>query len=658
MQADCITTPFDIEQKALNVTCGRASGPDQIPPELVMCNPKAIARLLAPLGLKTTGRVCEPYQWSGGKYKELYKRSGVQCLVESFRAILLSDIFGKMLQGPLRTKTVNFATDFFGDYQFAGLPGKGCDLAHHALLAFMDYAAFLQVSSINIFVDCHNAFYSMVRSLVLEYGDNDQILAYVIQRMGRPQDLASEILEACHRPPAARLAMLPPHLQAVLQQHYSASWFFVEGASNPARTTTGSKPGIPAADICFMLIFARVTNEIRETFCTLGLAEKVSWSGNRFPTKFEVGNHGKSCTVCDVSFADDLVLMALCRDNNAVIAKATLMFEITFCKFAVYGLPLNLKRGKCAVMISARGKGSDKVQFQMYNQMDFQLPVLLPKGPSKVHLVLEYKHLGNWVQSNRACYQEYKYRNAIATSSAKTLENKAFKYPGVLTVTKTNLAVSVPFSQLYYNHHVMSDCNPTITKGFHASHMRIARTVAGGYKGEPSKVLPDAMVLAQAELPDAALAQRIARLRYFPRLYRYGADFLLCLLEVAAQHKQGWFHLVYPDLLWLHSQCPQVPHPEDSGALVDFATASIDRWKRVVKFAQNSTIQYRRLHAFAQELVPVSLRHQNLLPSSFGIVAPFAAKALTPTKRGPHTNRTFMVSALWLFGIPMILANV
>ena len=71
-----------------------------------------------------------------------------------------------------------------------------------------------------------------------------------------------------------------------------------------------------------MLIFARVTNEIRETFCTLGLAEKVSWSGNRFPTKFEVGNHGKSCTVCDVSFADDLVLMALCRDNNAVIAKA------------------------------------------------------------------------------------------------------------------------------------------------------------------------------------------------------------------------------------------------------------------------------------------------------------------------------------------------
>ena len=90
--------------------------------------------------------------------------------------------------------------------------------------------------------------------------------------------------------------------------------------------------------------------------------------------------------------------MALCRDNNAVIAKATLMFEITFRKFAVYGLPLNLKRGKCAVMISARGKGSDKVQFQMHNQMDFQLPVLLPKGPSKVHLAVEYKHLGNLVQ--------------------------------------------------------------------------------------------------------------------------------------------------------------------------------------------------------------------------------------------------------------------
>ena len=75
--------------------------------------PKAIARVLGPLDLKCSGLVCEPFQWSGGRYKELSTKSAIQSLVESFRAILLSDVFGKVVKGCLRAKTVDFSCDLF-----------------------------------------------------------------------------------------------------------------------------------------------------------------------------------------------------------------------------------------------------------------------------------------------------------------------------------------------------------------------------------------------------------------------------------------------------------------------------------------------------------------------------------------------------------------
>ena len=80
LRVDCLISPFDLEQKAHNTSQSKAVGPDVVPPEIVKCMPKAIARVLAPLALKCSGLVCEPFRWAGGRYKESFKNSGIQSL--------------------------------------------------------------------------------------------------------------------------------------------------------------------------------------------------------------------------------------------------------------------------------------------------------------------------------------------------------------------------------------------------------------------------------------------------------------------------------------------------------------------------------------------------------------------------------------------------
>ena len=60
-----------------------------------------------------------------------------------------------------------------------------------------------------MFVDVKNAFYSLVRRLVFEFGESDDMFAYLVSRLQLPPDLLRDFLHACRMPPAARIPRLP-----------------------------------------------------------------------------------------------------------------------------------------------------------------------------------------------------------------------------------------------------------------------------------------------------------------------------------------------------------------------------------------------------------------------------------------------------------------
>ena len=129
LDISCLITLIGLETKLRDVNPDKAVGPDDVPPAIPAMAPCEMARLLLPISMKCCGLVAEPFQWAGGRYKELFKRSGVHHLADNFRAILLADIMGKTVQGALRSKVIDFTNDFLGDYKFAGRPKRGCDLA-------------------------------------------------------------------------------------------------------------------------------------------------------------------------------------------------------------------------------------------------------------------------------------------------------------------------------------------------------------------------------------------------------------------------------------------------------------------------------------------------------------------------------------------------
>ena len=310
-----------------------------------------------PIALKCCGLISKPFQWSGGKSKELSKHIGKHHLVDSFRAMLLSGILGKTVQGSLRAKTIDFASDYLGEYQFAGREKRGCDLASHVARTMLDYGKTLKATIVLLFVDLKNAVCSLLRSVVLRYGETDDVFAYIVKELKMPHDILTDLLDILREPPACRLAKMPEHLQGILQQHYQNTWLSVEHSSAPAKTCTGSQPGIPCADVLFMIAFTKANNCIRQELIQIGVLTKISWSGERKLRSSNINERPASLYVGDTSFADDLVLATVIRDNDTAIELTKIIFSIMHRHYLTFAFLPNLKERKecCALCCPREG---------------------------------------------------------------------------------------------------------------------------------------------------------------------------------------------------------------------------------------------------------------------------------------------------------------
>ena len=102
----------------------------------------------------------------------------------------------------------------------------------------------------------------------------------------------------------------------------------MQHASGPAKTHSGTQPGVPVADVTFILCFAKATSHLRTALVSLGLLTKLNWSGHSFLHPAADGQKDEITHLAEASFADDLMLAMIETDNHAVIPRATLTFEI------------------------------------------------------------------------------------------------------------------------------------------------------------------------------------------------------------------------------------------------------------------------------------------------------------------------------------------
>ena len=265
-------------------------------------------------------------------------------------------------------------------------------------------------------------------------------------------------------PPALRQARLPEHLQEIISQHYRSAWLVCNHTS-PAFTHTGSKPGIPLADLLFIIAFTRANNVIRADLTSLGLINKLSWSGER-----EIGvqqpRNDATTLMCDTSYADDYMLGMLIQDCNTAIQASSVTFSIVYRHYSAFGFVVNLKKGKSAALFALRGKGKLQVETELYNRSDFAIKFDACGKQQSLHVALDYKHVGCHLQNNGSHAKEFRHRSGTATSSLTLLRRKVFSRASLLQRTKSTVTQAVSFGQLYNGKHTASRPSPSIDKGY------------------------------------------------------------------------------------------------------------------------------------------------------------------------------------------------
>ena len=353
----------------LDSVCGKAAGPDHLPPELVKFGGGALSRSLYALFLKMTMRLDEAMQWKGGIIHHAWKgkQSPEDC--DSHRALLVSSVIGKSMHSVIRRCCVGPMRRTSTALQVGGLPAYPVAFAAHCVRLFQSMCR--GSTCFLLFLDLKEAFYRVYRALLHPEAPTDEEVAYMFKQLGLPPSAFDQFRSAASTASALEAAGSSQWLRAVLKEILSDTWFKLQGQTDAVCTSLGVRPGDALADALFFFLFAQVLKETRQTLQEEGLLCALPWhrgmSGCVLPWQ---GIADSSLDLCDSVWMDDACLMV--RPVNAVSAVGALAHTAGALIDACLrrGLRPSLSVNKTEAMLSVKGKGSRIVRQEHLSSLD------------------------------------------------------------------------------------------------------------------------------------------------------------------------------------------------------------------------------------------------------------------------------------------------
>ncbi|CAK0845170.1 unnamed protein product [Prorocentrum cordatum] len=173
---------------------GKAGGLDGVINELYQAAVPETAAMLLPLFLKMQMLCQEPLWAKGGLAASIYKK-GPWVDLHNCRQILLGSTVLKHRHAFVRRAFVQIATQLIGECQMGGLPHRGTDLAYLSLSLFQTICEQMGLSSIILFSDLTQAFYSVILQFVSSLKGQTQDLEAILDDLKVPECL-TPFLEA------------------------------------------------------------------------------------------------------------------------------------------------------------------------------------------------------------------------------------------------------------------------------------------------------------------------------------------------------------------------------------------------------------------------------------------------------------------------------
>lgn len=236
-----IPTLVDLEIAMRRVQNGKAIGPDRVPGEACKHHATEMAIATYAQALKLLAHSQEAWLHKGGLLVTAYKGRGPMDVCSSFRSLLISSHVGKTVRRTLRQLQYTTYEHWLHHTQIGGRKAFPAGAGVHVLRSYLRWKAHCNTSCAVVFVDFQEAFYRVLRPLVVGSGYSDETLAAIAARFGLSRTAFEELQGHLREPCAARRAGLLPHHCRALEALHDSTWFRLCGQKDFVRTEVGTR---------------------------------------------------------------------------------------------------------------------------------------------------------------------------------------------------------------------------------------------------------------------------------------------------------------------------------------------------------------------------------------------------------------------------------
>ena len=436
---------------------GKGHGEDALCGELFKAAVFEIAELLWPLFLKTLVRVQEPLQWKGGICSELVK-SVLDCsLCSNHHDILVSDNAGKRLHTWSRGRLMNNSKSTAMSTQHCGQPHMGTDLCSHFSRSFWGQLSARGISGASLFVDVSGAFASVLRQLLIGGNISDELLAFILKSVNMGPEVMEEFRMHLASGSFLIASGVSDHLNAVVKDAHSDTWFTTQGLEAPAATALGARAGDPLADIFYNYLVVYVHNDIEKQVSEAGIAITLPPLPDdlRFLDPPAVADH--PVKLIDNVYADDGNFYVANPDPIVLCDSLRLLMNIIVNTYLSYALNINFGPGKTEAMLALRGRMAQSILTRILLKFGSTIPLdhsILDDpalGGRRLRIVRIYKHMGTVSDSCTKMNDESKRRSAAMYEEYRPTRSRVYANKGVQSEARISLAESLLHSRLLFN---------------------------------------------------------------------------------------------------------------------------------------------------------------------------------------------------------------
>ena len=542
-QLSTLPSRLTMERLCLRTIPGKAAGLDRVSPNIVRHQAPIVGKALFELVMKAWMTGSEPISWKGGLQIALWKGKGSKQTPASYRGIVLLSALAKRWHALLRQQLLPHVLQQKLDTQYGGFPGQQPGFATCAIRSISNIAHANGLSDACLFLDLRSAFHHLIRQAAWNFGetaftptlcealDNEGIDAAALQARVRGGQHYGVL-------------PLPSHLNNLLVDLHTSTWYTLKGSSGPSATHRGTRPGSPFADLGFNAFMSQVMIIIREFLWQQADLTSAMHSVNLEPVV--------------IGWVDDLAIPILSTNAEALLNTIKTVTEGVVRIMWEAGLQINLGKGKTECVATFRGRKAPAVRSQTFVNDKGQIGIEIPRdGNAQLHLVGQYVHLGTCFGQGLHFGGEINRRIGAATTTFRQLSKPLFANRRISIPTRLQLLEALVCSKLMYNSGVW----PQLTG---RQHQKLEHTIIGwqrriinqGFWSE--ELVRDEVLQRRWQLPTLAVRLAVARIRFALAASRNPMETTWRLIGLEFEGcSRSWCQLLLPALQWLVDVIPK-----------------------------------------------------------------------------------------------------